>query len=323
MEYSIRVATEADIPAILELFELSLGTEGGAPVASFWRWKHIENPFGVSPVLLAFDNEKLIGLRAFMRWKWQYQHQVLPAFRAVDTATHPEYRGKGIFSKLTKALIEELKRSEPSCFIYNTPNAQSKPGYLKMGWQVLGKPNVAGSVALAFGGNTLYKFKAFQKALQTVNFDQLPYKSANTNGVVHTDQSLSYLKWRYQSIPEIPYGTYTYETKQKKIMFFFHLKKRGNFYELRVCDTIWSDGVEDQGVALKAYHQLADKLGTPIISFITSQKLTLWQQLRFRVFSLKKHAPEITLREVNDVKLMDAIQNINNWSFAMGDLELF
>ncbi|GAB3820162.1 GNAT family N-acetyltransferase [Pontibacter rugosus] len=323
MEYEVRAATEQDLPAILDLFELSLGTDGGAPVESFWRWKHIDNPFGNSPVLLAFDKDKLIGLRAFMRWRWELNDKFAPAFRAVDTATHPDYRGKGIFSKLTKALIHELKQTEPCCFIYNTPNTQSKPGYLKMGWKVLGKPNVVGSIGLAFSGKALENFEKFRTSLQEVDFDDLPFKSASSQGLVHTHHSLAYFRWRYQLIPEIPYGSYVYEGKKRAIMVFFHLKKRGRFYELRICDEIWSDGVADSATALKAYHSLARKLGTPVISFIPNYKMSLMQTIAYRIFSLKKYAPEITIREVNDAELITRVEDINNWSFNLGDLELF
>jgi GNAT superfamily N-acetyltransferase len=323
MEYNIRVATERDIPAILKLFKLALGTEGGAPIESFWRWKHIDNPFGVSPVLLAFDKDQLIGLRAFMRWQWQYQNKTLQAFRAVDTATHPAYRGKGIFSKLTKALVEELKASEPSSFIYNTPNSQSKPGYLKMGWRVLGKPNVKGCFTFTYSNNLEENFKVFHNDLQQLDFDSLIFKPANSSGLIYTNQTLQYYKWRYQCIPEIPYGTFTYNSEQKSVMLFFHLKKRSRIYELRICDEIWSDGIADQRLALKAYHKLAQKLGTPFISFIANEELSVWQHLGNRVFTLQKYSPDITVREVNDATLMNSVQVIDNWAFSLGDLELF
>jgi GNAT superfamily N-acetyltransferase len=323
MDYKVRAAKEQDIPAILELFELSLGTEGGAPVESFWRWKHINNPFGVSPVLLAFDNDKLIGLRAFMRWQWRYKGEILPAFRAVDTATHPDYRGKGIFSKLTKALIEELEISEPASFIYNTPNTQSKPGYLKMGWKVLGKPNVKGSIALTLSKDSTKRFETFQNDLKDIDFESISFKPSIHIDSIHTNQSLLYYKWRYQSIPEIPYGAFTYTNKKKSVMLFFHLKSRARFNELRICDEIWSDGFADQKVSLEAYHVLAHKLGTPIISFITAQELSLWKKLSFRIFSLQKYAPEITIREVNSAELFNTVQDVDNWSYNMGDLELF
>ena len=53
--------------------------------------------------------------------------------RAVDTATLPEWRGKGVFSRLTMRLVEQMQ-NEGVSFVYNTPNGKSMPGYLKMGW---------------------------------------------------------------------------------------------------------------------------------------------------------------------------------------------
>lgn len=57
--------------------------------------------------------------------------------RAVDTATHPEFQGKGIFRSLTLAAVEEA-RSRGIDLIFNTPNEKSAPGYFKMGWREVG-----------------------------------------------------------------------------------------------------------------------------------------------------------------------------------------
>ena len=63
------------------------------------------------------------------------------AVRAVDTATHPDFRGQGVFSALTLGALEEL-RSDGVAFVFNTPNERSRPGYLKMGWQPVGQVRV-------------------------------------------------------------------------------------------------------------------------------------------------------------------------------------
>ena len=325
MEYTIRVAHERDIPAIIELFEISLGAEHGAPVESFWRWKHINNPFGVSPVLLAFDGDKLIGLRAFMRWQWQHQGKVIPAFRAVDTGTHPYYRGKGIFSRLTKQLIAELKESEPSCFIYNTPNEASKPGYLKMGWQVLGKPHVIGSATPHFSRHAKLRFWDYNHDLRKLDFNSLPqkYKVNVDPDLIHVNHSLDYYKWRYQSIPELPYGSFRYQSKAGEILLFFHLKPRKYFYELRICDALWLQGQPDREQLMQACNQLAERLGTPFISIVSKDPVSKWEAVRWRMFPLQKFAPLVTVREVNDSALIALVGDIDNWSFTMGDLELF
>jgi GNAT superfamily N-acetyltransferase len=325
MEYTVRVANEQDVPAIIELFKISLGTEYGAPKESFWRWKHIDNPFGKSPVLLAFDGGKLIGLRAFMRWQWQYKGQVLPSFRAVDTGTHPDYRGKGIFSRLTKQLIAELKESEPPSFIYNTPNAVSKPGYLKMGWQVLGKPVVFGSVTLQHSRYAKLRFERYHEDLQELDFTTLPtdYNVDVNPGLIHVNHSLDYYKWRYQSIPEIPYGSFRYKSSDGEILLFFHLKDRKYFHELRISDALWLNGKPQRQLLMQASHKLAAKLGTPFISLVSKDPVTFWERINYRMFSLQQLAPELTVREVNSSELLTLVSDINNWSFTMGDLELF
>src|SRR5688572_23337100 len=102
----IREATDSDIPEIIALLKISLGESLMPKSERYWRWKHIENPFGRSPVILCWDEGKLVGVRAFMRWEWISEGQLYRAVRAVDTATHPDYQGKGIFKKLTLSLVE-------------------------------------------------------------------------------------------------------------------------------------------------------------------------------------------------------------------------
>ncbi len=58
--------------------------------------------------------------------------------RAVDTATHPDAQGRGVFSRLTLGALDEL-RDEGVSFVFNTPNERSRPGYLKMGWREVGR----------------------------------------------------------------------------------------------------------------------------------------------------------------------------------------
>ena len=78
------------------------------------------------------------GFRTLMRWEFLDGERVVRAVRAVDTATHPDYQGRSIFTRLTLHALDELV-AEGVEFVFNTPNEQSRPGYLKMGWQVVGQ----------------------------------------------------------------------------------------------------------------------------------------------------------------------------------------
>src|SRR5688572_29913041 len=120
-EILVRSAVEDDTGRILKLLKASLG-EGTIPrEAGYWNWKHRTNPFGASPALLAEHDGQLVGLRAFMRWSWLRDGVEIQAVRAVDTATHPGWQGRGIFTRLTLALVEAVK-AEGVSFVFNTPN---------------------------------------------------------------------------------------------------------------------------------------------------------------------------------------------------------
>jgi len=138
-EVSVRRATDTDRAAVLELLADSLGWERDAAFAEFFDWKHAQNPFGESPAWLATAGGEIVGFRTFLRWQFEDRdRRVRQAVRAVDTATSPAFQGRGIFRRLTMTGVEALT-AEGVDFVFNTPNANSRPGYLRMGWSEVGR----------------------------------------------------------------------------------------------------------------------------------------------------------------------------------------
>jgi GNAT superfamily N-acetyltransferase len=133
-----RRATDDDRVAILELLRRSLGREVDDRYDALFAWKHVENAFGPSPAWVACDGDRIAGFRVLMRWEFLDGERPVRAVRAVDTATDPDYQGRGIFTGLTLHALDELAHDGVE-FVFNTPNDQSRPGYLKMGWQVVGR----------------------------------------------------------------------------------------------------------------------------------------------------------------------------------------
>lgn len=134
----IRPATLDDREQILGLLQRSLGWDDDPRFAELYRWKHETNAFGPSPTWVAVDGGRIAGVRIFMRWEFVRGGQVLRAVRAVDTATDPDYQGRGLFTALTMHALDEM-RADGVDFVFNTPNDQSRPGYLKMGWREVGR----------------------------------------------------------------------------------------------------------------------------------------------------------------------------------------
>lgn len=137
-ELQVREAIDGDLSQVLELLQSSLGWVPDEQYAAFYRWKHHDNPFGRSPAWVAVDGDRIVGLRVWLRWRFVRDGRAWEAVRAVDTATHPDHQGRGIFRRLTTSSLEVL-REQGVAHVFNTPNEQSRPGYLKMGWQQVGR----------------------------------------------------------------------------------------------------------------------------------------------------------------------------------------
>ncbi|MEL7208906.1 MAG: GNAT family N-acetyltransferase, partial [Actinomycetota bacterium] len=114
---TVRRASADDLPVIIDVCGTALQWSDLDTDQAFFRWKHLENPWGASPIWVAVDGEEggpadpapIVGVRTMMRWGLNdpsgAAHQ---AVRAVDTATLPSHQGRGIFSRTTMAAVESL-----------------------------------------------------------------------------------------------------------------------------------------------------------------------------------------------------------------------
>ena len=215
LELEVRRATEADLPAALDLAQRSLGWSPDDPNEAFFRWKHLENPAGASPMWVALDDGEVVGFRVFLRWRFiRPGAPPAVAVRAVDTATHPDHQGRGIFRRLTLGAVDEL-RAEGVDFVFNTPNSQSRPGYLKMGWQVVGRvpiavrPSSLVSLHRIAGARTSAGKWSQPSTAGTAAIDALADDAAVTALLdsqarpagLATDRTVDHLRWRYRFGP--------------------------------------------------------------------------------------------------------------------------
>lgn len=312
-----REANTADEHAIIDLLRLSLGEDSTEKSVSFWRWKHVDNPFGPSPVLVADDEGRIAGVRAFMRWEWATNGRVYRALRAVDTATHPDYRGRGVFKKLTLELIRRCK-DEGDDFIFNTPNDQSRPGYLKMGWEELGKvPLRIAPIAplrilrhlLAPGsGVSLPELDNSIGELPTTDMPDWVSDLGAAGRRWHTPLTAEFLRWRYTQCPVRKYAT-VFHPEEYFIVYYMRQQRVGP--ELRIVHQIVRPGSE--GAAKAAIAGLARRLRPAVMTAAPTAGLP-WTFLPPRALGLT-----LTFRALN---FADAVP-LDRWAYTLGDLELF
>ena len=313
----IKRALFSDIPRIVSLLKASLGDE--LPVSEeIWKYKHMGNTFGESIVLLAEENGKLAGVRAFMRWKWQKGEKIYSCLRAVDTATHPDFRGRGIFKQLTLKAVEIAKNAGDH-FVFNTPNDQSRPGYLKMGWRPAGQIQVCLKPALGSFWKIWKNGKKYtssgKKELATV--ENLLEEWNNVlvgRNEFFTPKSAEYLHWRYEVNPLQEYQIHV----AKDLFIAGCVRKKKGLKELRIVELIFSEKNPKQATIKGVLKEWSNKFGVQVISYAP------------KLFKFNKpviqgaFGPILTVRELNLLPEERELPfNVDHWSYVLGDLELF
>ena len=248
---SVRPFIRTDLPRVLELLNAALGGgPAGRRPPEFFEWKHLQNPFGPSLLLVAEQDNQLIGLRAFMRWRFVTGGRSINAVRAVDTATHPNHQGKGAFSRLTRTALETL--GDEVDLVFNTPNGKSGPGYLKMGWREVGRVPVAIRVRhplrLLAGGCARIRPEPPARAELAARVLE---RTASVAGLLErepvpaglaTARGLDYMRWRYGAAPLLGYRAVTEERDGRLVgLAVFRVRRRGRHWESTVTELLAGD----------------------------------------------------------------------------------
>lgn len=205
---TIRRADTGDVPRALAVATAALGWDPDEPNEALFRWKHLDNPAGESPMWVAVDGDEVVGFRTMLRWRFAGAHgSSIDAVRAVDTATDPAHQRRGIFRSLTTAALEAL-HDEGVGFVFNTPNDRSRPGYLGMGWRDEGRlavrvrvsspRSLPGMVRARVPAARWSEPVSFGDPIETLADDlsDLLRRLPPTDGLA-TDRTVDHLRWRY------------------------------------------------------------------------------------------------------------------------------
>lgn len=315
---SIRPATSEDRGAILDLCRSSLGWGTDHRFEQLFHWKHDLNPFGSSYLWVAADGDRIVGLRAFMRWNFVRGGRVLRAVRAVDTVTHHEYQGRGIFTALTTGALPTLA-DDGIDFVFNTPNTQSLPGYLKMGWHEVGRLPVAVRVVGPRG--VVHLRQARQAASHWPVNMSVGLAAANviddviaardrteavnsTSRIVNTQMTDDFLRWRY-----------TQDFLDFRVIRSGHgvvlvqFRRRGDSLECLVGDSFGLSAEERDRAAVEAARDAEADYVVRTGASLPSQGFV----------PVPGFGPRLTWRGVRQ----EAMPPLANWDISMGTVALF
>jgi hypothetical protein len=136
---AIRLFADQDEPAVLELLGGAFGDWPGEELdgtrSEYFRWKHLESPFGRSLMVVVELGGSIVGFYAYMPWLLCAQGRTLATLRAVDLAIDRRHRMLGI----SLALRSAMEFSRDVEFVWGNPNRASARGGRR-----LGRPEVDG-----------------------------------------------------------------------------------------------------------------------------------------------------------------------------------
>lgn len=251
-----------------------------------------------------------------------------------------------MFSALTRKAIEDVKK-EGVQFIFNTPNQNSLPGYLKMGWTIVGALPLYFKVLSPFSFIAKKVFRNRQKisfagpaVKQDFFTDKVDTwgafieKYGSRAGSMITDwesirgsrgyrtlRSREYYQWRYGGHPHVQYYVYAVSDRKGLSGFvIFRPNYRDGLKEVVITDLCLRE--QDMTLARAVLNGAARNIraeyivghfsqGAPEMDFL--KRTGFWRlpfkRMIFTAFPLQETAQDVL--------------ELQNWDFSMGDLEVF
>jgi GNAT superfamily N-acetyltransferase len=134
-DYVIRRYEEGDLSGFLSLDRAVFRRHRDE---GWFRWKYVDNPYVDDiPVFVVEKDGEIVGARPFLAFRMRAGSKTVLALQPADTMVHPDHRRKGLFTRMTRHAVDHYYDGEPA-FCFNFPNQRSRPGYLKLGWQIVG-----------------------------------------------------------------------------------------------------------------------------------------------------------------------------------------
>ena len=137
VEYTIRWYRPGDAAGFCSLLETVTGSERDE---EWFERLYVDNPYlDHVPLVLATDpGGDVVGVRPFVAFRVRAGDETEIALLTRDTVVHPDHRRRGLFTTTTEVALRRYEAGEPA-FVFSHSNANSRPGYRKMGWRYFGR----------------------------------------------------------------------------------------------------------------------------------------------------------------------------------------
>lgn len=268
--------------------------------ANIIEQRYLQNPVGDLCMYVALEDDRIVANYSVSPAHLQLGDKHIKCALSLNTMTHPDFVGKGLFVELAKRLYEELKQ-QGYRMVYGFPNYISNRTFCtKLGWKDIYEiPTLELVVVKELSHNP-------SNIISCSTFD-VPQDTTNRLAVV---KSVDYLNWRYKNKPYTDY--YLVKTTNGGWMVYKRYQNMINIVELH------PQCIED----------LSDMIGyvSSLVLGLGLEKMTVWsgtnswEHLCLEKYGFRNRYP-ITYFGACDLNMPKGIDiwDFRNWSIQMGD----
>lgn len=202
----------AELAAFRERF-----APGAVPSSTYLEWLCLRNPAGPAYVASVRAGEKLAAFQLLIPAPLNVSGAEALGHFCVEVFTHPDFRGKGLFSRLIAVSKESL--AQQGAWLFGHPNKAAVRAWSKA--KMCFGPELVPRIALPVpGGERVRRLRlsgsgAAEAAAAKSAFSHLAAVSSASGPAPHNRPSLRYseawLRWRYQERPGGSYFLSTHE----------------------------------------------------------------------------------------------------------------
>jgi GNAT superfamily N-acetyltransferase len=262
--------------------------------------RYLQNPIDELFMFVAIDHGKIVANYSVTPNYLQYNGRRIKSALSLNTMTHPEYVGRGLFVELASMLYDELR----------------KQGY----WMVYGFPNYISNRTFCskLGWRDIYEIPTLELVIDNpIGFDRSNVFMASDYAIsptlekrIHVSKTEMYLHWRYQSKPYTQY--YCIKTQSGSWAVYKYYQNMVNIVELHVNND--TDLVDLIGfISEMVINEGLEKM--TVWSEVNSKTHLGLEKLGFRNRYPITYFGACVLNESENIDIWD----YRNWSIQMGD----
>lgn len=218
MEYSIKRFDSKDLYSLAKLLKVCFTFKSKNELNAL-KWKYDPEDFPRKKYAWIAQNadKEIISHYANIELVTIKNGKLINSLLCIDMATHPQYRGKGLISKLSQKVYEDVLKSS-AIFSIGFSNDQG----------VLVDRNAKGYGYVVVGAFSKYIKIVIRQTKSSLQWEPvLTFDSTNhwqEDNHYQLDKSLNYLNWRYVQRPDNHYNIYKvrFERQNGYIVLRYH-----------------------------------------------------------------------------------------------------